>query len=954
MKNIKIIITLCLLLLSLFVLTSCSEGMEAPKGLVLDEDTQTLLWDEVRGAQSYTVKVSDGKEFTIYEEAYSLEYLAPGDYTIFVRANGDGEVVENSPYVKFSYRREKESGLKYQLINNGTEYQLVDGGSASGDVVMEAVFRGKPVTAIASKALYGNYKITSLTVSSNVKTIGEKAFIQCSVLTTVIIPDSVTSIGAYAFNSCNALKRITLPNSITAIEEQTFAWCTALTEVTVGRNLTRIEEQAFSNCHSLRKINYIGCTLNAYESYLPDSLRTIGNSAFTDCIALNSIHLGNGLNNIAFGAFMGCKSISSLGLGESVKTISESAFQNCEALTSVDIPNSTQKLANGAFYGCTALNEVTLGTGLVEIGYSVFEGTALYSAAEAENGTLIIDGWLIKAFKLPVVFKIPEGVYGVASYAASGNKEVQQLNLAGVKYVGYAGFHACESLFKATFDDSLLVLGEAAFNDCPYLSSITVGNSLTSIGDFAFYDCVMLPASGISLPETLTSIGMQAFRNTKAYKDVSTSEQKGGIVYIGLWAVDYIPPSDPYSIITMEEGTYGIANYTFANQIIMKLNIANSVEYICRGAFYKTTCYSLNLPESLKHIGDYAFYGAAYTNFGGALYELVIPTGTLTIGKSAFYSCGNVLSLVIPDTVISIGDYAFYDCFNLGTTAELEIPTGEEDEDGDLITELVEVSGYLTLNEGLQSIGKRAFQGTALVDVVIPDSVTELGAMAFYNCPSLVSIHFGKGITEIGDHMFYGNESLKTVVIAGTLDLIGEAAFQGCLSLKTVEIYGVREIGDSAFRACSALTSITLPDTLTTIGTYAFRGCVAMKSFFLPDSITTVGDHAFYGLNATTLYLEATSIPEGFHPLFNSSFRPVILGCTSVDGAVESFIYGKDTVMNKLAVAGFNDPCRAGYEFAGWARVAGSTQVSYTSENITEAEENTRLYAIWLAPVDEQ
>ena len=79
MKNIKIIITLCLLLLSLFVLTSCSEGMEAPKGLVLDEDTQTLLWDEVRGAQSYTVKVSDGKEFTVYEEAYSLEYLAPGD-----------------------------------------------------------------------------------------------------------------------------------------------------------------------------------------------------------------------------------------------------------------------------------------------------------------------------------------------------------------------------------------------------------------------------------------------------------------------------------------------------------------------------------------------------------------------------------------------------------------------------------------------------------------------------------------------------------------------------------------------------------------------------------------------------------------------------------------------------------------------------------------------------------
>ena len=941
MKNLKHILwLLCLVMLTLCLLTSCEEGLEAPKP-VLNEDTQTLHWEKIKGAQSYTVKVSDGMEITVYEENYSLEYLAPGEYTIFVRANGDGEVVENSAFTKIPYRRYAESGLKYQLINDGKEYQLVGGGTATGDVVMEAIYRTKPVTAIADKALYNNQKITSLTVSENVRHIGEKAFAKCSQLKSVIIPDGVSAIGAYAFQSCKALERITLPNSVTEIAAHTFAWCSGLTDITVGNRLTNIGEYAFSNCEKLRKINYHGCTLDAYESYLPDSLLTVGSYAFTDCTGLYSIHLGEGLKALSLGAFMSCKSLCEVGFGEGLKRIGEMAFQYCESLESIAIPDSTEVIENGAFIHCIALNEIALGTGLVEIGHSVFFDTMIYNTTETDEGILVIDGWLIKAFKLPVNYTVPEGVYGVASYAASENDTVQQLNLRGVRYVGYAAFHASAKLFKATFDDSLITLGEAAFNSCPYLDAVIVGNSLQSIGDFAFYDCEKLSASGITLPDTLTTIGMQAFRNTKAYTDVTKTEKKGGVVYIGKWAVDFIlPSSDPFSPIIVEEDTYGIANYTFANQSILQLIMPDSVEYIGRGAFYRCVCYSINLPANLKHIGDYAFYCASYTNFGGPTYDLVIPQGTLTIGRSAFYSCGLILSLTIPDSVVSIGDYAFYDCFNIGYTADLEIPTGEEDEEGEPITEIVTVTGYLTLSEGLKSIGIRAFQGTGLVEVVIPDSVTSLGAMAFYNCQDLQSITFGSSIQEISDHMFYGNESLQNVVVKGTLNTIGEAAFQGCVRLETVDLHGVIEIGKSAFRGCSALKEIALPDTLTTIGDYAFRGCVSVKSFFLPRSVSNVGMHAFYGLNGTTLYMENESIPSGFHRLFNSSFRPLILGCTSDSGAVATIQSGN--IQNSLAVTGITDPLRKGYIFDGWVGADGSR---YTSEALSQLKENIRLTA---------
>lgn len=367
MKKIRVLLLfICLITLFTLAFTSCGIRLSKPSGLHIDDDTQTLKWNRVKGAQGYTVEIVElGIEVVTQANYYSLEKLEPGVYDIRVYANGDGKTTRNSSVAKFNdFKREKESGLKYQLINNGTEYALVGGGTADGDVVMESIYRNKPVTAIADKALYHNAKITSFTIGANVKTIGAKAFTKCSKLTEIVVPENVTSIGEYAFQSCKALKKVTLPSSVSTIAPYTFAWCSALEEIEVGNKLTLIDEYAFSNCEKLTTISYTGLEATNGKAQLPDTLLAISGYAFADCLGLADISFGKGIQSIGMYAFSNNFALKNLNLGESLVELQDGVFYGCAALTGVSLPNTTELLGNGVFYGCTLLNEVSLGTGI--------------------------------------------------------------------------------------------------------------------------------------------------------------------------------------------------------------------------------------------------------------------------------------------------------------------------------------------------------------------------------------------------------------------------------------------------------------------------------------------------------------------------------------------------------------------------------------------------------------
>ena len=186
----------------------------------------------------------------------------------------------------------------------------------------------------------GAEELTSIILSSSLKTIGKNCFCNCMKLTSITIPNSVTSIGDYAFKVCSGLTSITIPNSITSIETGVFESCSGLTSITIGNSVTSIGSQAFAYC-----------------------------SGLTSITILNSVTL------IDFAAFDNCTGLISITIGNSVTSIGSYAFNNCNKLTSVIVESLTPPIAGSDMFS----NNVNL--------------TNIYVPAESVDAYKTAEGW---------------------------------------------------------------------------------------------------------------------------------------------------------------------------------------------------------------------------------------------------------------------------------------------------------------------------------------------------------------------------------------------------------------------------------------------------------------------------------------------------------------------------------------------------------------------------------
>ncbi len=245
------------------------------------------------------------------------------------------------------------------------------------------------VTSIGELAFSGCDNLTNVTIGSSVTSIGNSAFAYCDNLTNVTIGSSVTSIGNSAFAYCDNLTSIIIPNSVTEIGERAFDDCENLTSVTISDSVTTIGSQAFMSCISLKEFKgefasadgrclIIDGTLNSFAPYglteyiIPDSVTSIGNSAFWGCDNLTSIIIPNSVTSIGESAFSGCDNLTNVTIGSSVTSIGNSAFSGCENLTSIIIPNSVTEIGESAFFICDNLASVTIGSSVTVIGGDAF------------------------------------------------------------------------------------------------------------------------------------------------------------------------------------------------------------------------------------------------------------------------------------------------------------------------------------------------------------------------------------------------------------------------------------------------------------------------------------------------------------------------------------------------------------------------------------------------------
>ncbi len=336
---------------------------------------------------------------------------------------------------------------------------------------VEEIVLPTTITSIDNDAFYDCTNLKKVNIPNSVTSIGDSAFSGCTGLTSITIPDSITSIGYAAFRR-TGLTSATIPDSITIINRETFFGCADLTSVIIPNTVTKISDAAFSNCSGLTSIT------------IPNGVISIGYYTFDKCIGLTSIRVDE--NNTVYDSRDNCnalieKSTNELMVGcknttipNSVTSIGNSAFDGCTGLTSVTIPDSVTKIGRMAFCECVGLTNITIPNSVTDIGSKAFfKCTELANIVVDENNTVYDSRDNCNA----VIEKNTNKL-------VSGCKNTTIPN--NVTSIGESAFSSCSGLTNITIPDSVTSIGNSAFYECTGLTSIMIPSSVTNIDGWAF------------------------------------------------------------------------------------------------------------------------------------------------------------------------------------------------------------------------------------------------------------------------------------------------------------------------------------------------------------------------------------------------------------------------------------------------------------------------------------
>ena len=357
------------------------------------------------------------------------------------------------------------NGQTYQVVgigNNafynmtGTEVTLSEGltyigAGAFGYSTCKTIEIPASVTRLDKEALHGDFTSITFAEGSKLESIGDQAFRGCDI-TSITLPSTVKSLGHTVFRACNSLASVEIPASVTEIQTDTFDEYFDADANEGKGNVTFAEGSIFKlqdgvlydsenlirvldwqeNVVVPEGIKYIGAdAFNAYSTQtpnnmetlksitLPESLISIGKTAFRACKALESITIPKNVSEIGDGAFTGCSNLITAEILGPVKELTGTTgvFLGCAALKNVTLPDTLTNIGTGTFNGCTSLEKIDLPEGLTEIGREAFNGCESLKEAIIPSGVTKIPDFAFTGCLALEKVELPEGITSIGEYA---------------------------------------------------------------------------------------------------------------------------------------------------------------------------------------------------------------------------------------------------------------------------------------------------------------------------------------------------------------------------------------------------------------------------------------------------------------------------------------------------------------------------------------------------------
>lgn len=647
-------------------------------------------------------------------------------------------------------------------------------------------------------------------VTFTVTDICWNAFMGCSDLKSITIPASITNITITSYwkdidygvltSGSNGVKSIkVVGNSIfdsrndcnAIIETTTNKLIAGCDNTTIPNSITSIGTSAFVNCKGLSNLQ------------LPNTITEIGESAFAGCSNLGAIEIPNSVTYIGSCAFMHSGLIS-LVLPDSISSISSGTFYSCNNLKNIEIPNSVTAIERSSFYACVSLSNVTIPNSVTIIGNNAFDGCRGFTSVTIPNSVTSIGTAAFSCYDSNIVDVTCEALIPPSIYYYSGSSfntfncyNQATLYIPRDSYDAYRNangwrqFRTIQSLADLEIDnlyfnftsDSTVCVTYKTENYNSYSGDVVIPESINydgkdyivnAIDDKAFYNCSGL--TSITIPNTITTIGSYAF--------------------------------------------YGCGGLT-----------------------------SVDIPNSISIISDDAFRNCT------GLLNVNIPDSLQTIGNNSFMGCTGLASLTIGKSVASIGNSAFNNCNNL---KELTWNAINCSSNGNMSTSNIET---VTIGPEVVVLPNNFVSGSKISEVIIPNSVTWISFSAFQNCGGLSSIEIPNSVTTIDNNAFYHCTGLSDVSFGNSVYYIGSQAFHSCSGLTSITIGPqVQTISNLAFASCTGLERIDLPNSLINIGYGVFYNCNRLSSITVPSRVVEIGEMACYNCSGLTCVTIGNSV----------------------------------------------------------------------------------------------